>query len=213
MLFLLVSIAFNPSTSWGQQQAMDYEQNVNTAVIESAAETILVLGDSLAAAYGIDREKGWVSLLAKTLANSSIVNASISGETTSGGLQRLPALMQKHRPDVLVIELGANDALRGQNLKTTKQNLQNMIDLCQQADKSCRTILLGVQLPTNYGPAYDALFQKMYRDLAQNNNLSFDPFFIEDVALDPGLMQADGLHPNTEAQPIILKRVLPLFKH
>lgn len=218
--FLLCLFLLNPSISWGQQQATDYEHNVNSLIAKQgliAKETntkkkVLVMGDSLSAAYGINQESGWVALLQNKQPRLDIVNASISGETTSGGLQRLPVLMNRHQPDILVLELGANDALRGQNLRVTKQNLQKMISACKNSEKSCRVILLGVQLPTNYGPAYDMLFQKMYRDLAEKNKLLFDPFFLEDVALDPDLMQADGLHPNAAAQPVILQRVLPLFE-
>lgn len=169
--------------------------------------TVLVHGDSLSAAYGLPEEAGWVALLQAKRPDLSVQNSSLSGETTSGGKQRLPALMQIHRPQILVLELGANDALRGQNLTATEANLQTMIELCQSAEWGCNTLLLGVRLPTNYGPAYDALFQQMYQRLAQRNHLAFEPFFIEDAALTPGWMQDDGLHPAAEAQPLILERV------
>lgn len=169
--------------------------------------TVLVHGDSLSAAYGLAEEAGWVALLQASRPELRVQNSSLSGETTSGGKQRLPALMQSYRPHILVLELGANDALRGQNLTATEANLQAMIALCQRAEWGCRTLLLGVRLPTNYGPAYDALFQQMYQRLAERNDVAFEPFFIEEAALTPGLMQDDGLHPAAEAQPLILERV------
>ena len=166
------------------------------------------MGDSLSAAYGIDVDQGWVALLQKQYPQIDIVNASISGETTSGGKQRLEKLLQKYTPKIMILELGANDALRGQDLNVTKRNLQGMIDACSMFNKACKVILLGVQLPTNYGPLYDQMFQQMYRDLAETNQLTFDPFFIEPVALDPDLMQRDGLHPNENGQSLILQRML-----
>lgn len=170
--------------------------------------SILVMGDSLSAAYGISSDKGWVALLANRLSSQSItiVNASLSGETSSGGLQRLPHLINKHRPKWMILELGANDALRGQSLKKTRNNLQKMISQC--LENACQPLLLGIRLPTNYGPAYDRALQRMYKALAEQNDILLDPFFLEDVALDPELMQADGLHPNAKAQPIILERVV-----
>ena len=173
---------------------------------------LLVLGDSLSAAYGMPQDQGWVSLLAKQpeMADIQIINASISGETSSGGLQRLPKLMTQHQPKWLVLELGINDAFRGQNLKRTQQNLQRMIDAC--LEKQCQVLLLGNRLPTNYGPAYDAVFQQMYQQLAQQNQLLFDPFFIETVIFKKELIQTDGLHPKVSAQPLILKRIWPQIK-
>ncbi len=179
--------------------------------LQTSQSTWLVFGDSLSAAYGMDEQQGWVALLQeklqKTAPHVQIVNASISGETTSGGKQRLPALLQQYHPHLLVLELGANDALRG-----TQQNLQEMIVSCLQVNKKCQVILLGVHLPTNYGPAYDEMFQTMYQTLAQENGLLFDAFFLETVIGDPDLVQRDGLHPNASAQPFILQRVWPLFK-
>lgn len=194
---------FYSSLSYSQQQAVESEL--------SQKPTWLVLGDSLSAAYGIEVKEGWVALMQEKYAQLNIINASISGETTSGGKQRLPDLLAKYQPEVLIIELGANDALRGQNLKITGGNIQSMIDMCPQYNQACQVVLLGVRLPTNYGPAYDALFQQIYQQIAQKNNLLFDGFFLEPVALDPDLMQWDGLHPNALAQPVILNRLKPLF--
>ncbi|MDG6774139.1 arylesterase [Thiomicrorhabdus sp. ZW0627] len=203
-LFWVVGICLYPSLTVAQPQA------VNQA---DSKPIVLVLGDSLSAAYGMESERGWVSLLQQEHKGLQVVNASISGETTSGGKQRLPALMKQYSPDVLVLELGANDALRGQDLNSTKRNLQTMIDACKTRSGNCEVVLLGIRLPTNYGPAYDLQLQKMYESLSkETDGIRFDPFFIEDVALDPDLMQWDGLHPNAEAQPEILKRVWPLIE-
>ncbi len=200
--------------SQAQPQAPHNEQKMNLASVQTQVSkpTVLVLGDSLSAAYGIDAEQGWVNLMSKEISPAKVVNASISGETTSGGAQRLPSLMQTHQPSLLIIELGANDALRGQDLRVTQSNLEKMAKSCLNASHNCQVVLLGVRLPTNYGPVYEQLFQKMYRDIANKYSLLFDPFFIEPVALDPELMQADALHPNAAAQPLIKQRVLPLIK-
>jgi len=204
-------IVFNPSLSFAEPQAPINEGNM-TVPTSTGNKSLLVLGDSLSAAYGLDIHQGWVSLLQNQYPQLNVVNASISGETTSGGKQRLTSLLEKHKPDIMILELGANDALRGQDLNVSQANLQQMIEACPLFNQACKVILLGVQLPTNYGPAYDALFQKMYKKLAEKNSLLFDPFFLEPVALDPDLMQWDGLHPNSEAQPVILERVAPLVE-
>lgn len=172
----------------------------------------MVLGDSLSAAYGIAVEDGWVALLQDVLPDYRVVNVSISGETTSGGKQRLPALMEQYQPAILVVELGANDALRGQNLNASKRNLQAMLEACLNAERACTPVLLGIQLPTNYGPAYDALLQKTYQSLASQYGLVFHPFFLEQVALNPAMMQEDGLHPNAFAQPLILETVVDTLR-
>ena len=202
---------FNPSLSFAEPQATINEKNM-TVSTSKGHKSLLVVGDSLSAAYGLDIHQGWVSLLQKKYTQLKVINASISGETTSGGKQRLTRLLEKHQPDILILELGANDALRGQDLNVSQANLQQMIEACPKFNQACKVILLGVQLPTNYGPVYDALFQNMYQNLADKNSLLFDPFFLEPVALDPGFMQWDGLHPNAEAQPIILERMTPLLE-
>lgn len=209
-LLLVILIAFHPSLSHANAQGT---KSVEVKIeAEEAQPVLMVLGDSLSAAYGISVEQGWVTLLQDALPNYKVVNASISGETTSGGKQRLPTLMKQHAPSVLVVELGANDALRGQNLNATKQNLQTILNACLEAESTCKPVLLGIRLPTNYGPAYDALLQKIYQDLAIENSVAFHPFFLEQVALDPVLMQDDGLHPNALAQPLILDAVLETLK-
>lgn len=173
--------------------------------------TLLVLGDSLSAAYGLSVEDGWVALMQNKIKTRHpqirVVNASISGETTSGGKSRLPKLLRDHHPKWVILELGANDALRGQKLQSTRSNLRQMIEMSRQ--QGAKVMLLGIRLPTNYGPAYEHMLQSIYRQLAKKYQLIFDPFFLEPVALDPDLMQLDGLHPNAMGQPLLLKRLWP----
>jgi acyl-CoA thioesterase-1 len=175
------------------------------------SRTILVLGDSLSAAYGLRVEQGWVALLQKRLESQGygyrVVNASVSGETSDGGLQRLPRALQLHRPAVLILELGANDALRGLPLDRTQANLERMVGQAKRA--GAEVLLLGMRIPPNYGPKYTTQFYEMYRDLAKEQKLRYVPFFLEQVALRDDLMQADGLHPNGTAQPILLDTLWP----
>lgn len=186
----------------------------SSAVAADTQARLLVMGDSLSAAYGLPTEQGWVALLQQKLQDENkeikVQNASLSGETTSGGLQRLPTLLKQHQPNYVIIELGANDALRGQNLRVTEQNLARMIEMSQT--QGAKVMLLGIRLPTNYGPAYDAQLARVYAGLAERYALVFDPFFLETVALEPDLMQDDALHPNQQAQPLILKRLWPLVQ-
>ena len=170
---------------------------------------MLVLGDSLSAAYGIPTDAGWVSLLQqRLLANGyahEIVNASISGETTNGGLSRLPGLMAKHKPDVVVVELGANDGLRGFSVERTRASLRSIVDLVQAS--GARVLLLGIKLPANYGRVYGEKFHQIYRDIAAQEDVALVPFFLRGFAEDRRLMQADGVHPSAAAQPLILDNV------
>lgn len=174
-------------------------------------QTILVLGDSLSAAYQIDPARGWVNLLAERLRNESsdyrVINASISGDTSHGGLSRLPAALQRHQPDIVILELGANDGLRGLPLKDLRQNLAQMIQLAQAA--GARVLLLGMKLPPNYGPAYTQGFAAIYQSLAEEYGTGLVPFLLQDIALQRDLMQADNLHPTSEAQPLIVDTVWP----
>ena len=180
----------------------------------SAPKNLLVLGDSLSAEYGLQRGTGWTGLLQQRLQQSKadyrVVNASISGDTTIGGRNRLPALMTQHKPEVLVIELGANDALRGLALKTSQDNLQAMIDLARQ--QKAKVLLVGMQIPPNYGPDYTRRFAGMYQDLAKSNKVALVPFFFEGIAADLSLFQADRIHPNEQAQPRLLDNVWPYLK-
>ncbi len=178
----------------------------------AVAAPILVVGDSLSAAHNIPVQSGWVTLLQQRLkqqvkAPPPVINASISGETTSGALTRLPGLLQKHRPGVVVIELGGNDALRGLTPAQLKANLEKMIQLSQQS--RARVLLLGIDVPPNYGPAYRQRLRGVYAELARQYRAGLVPFLLEGVALQPGLMQADGLHPTAGAQPRVLDNVWP----
>jgi len=170
-------------------------------------KTILVFGDSLSAAYGLRAGEGWVTLLEKRLAGKGyrVVNASVSGETTSGGRARLPRALEQHRPDVVVLELGGNDGLRGLPVATAEANLADMIR--QVRATRARLLLLGIRIPPNYGPAYTRQLDEMYARLAQRNDVPFVPFFLDGVALDDRLMQADGVHPNAAGQPRLLDNV------
>jgi len=169
---------------------------------------ILVLGDSISAAYGMSLEEGWVSLLARELAREyPVVNASISGETTSGGLNRLPALLEEHGPALVVIELGGNDGLRGYPIATLRANLERMAALSMEA--GARVILLPMEIPPNYGARYAGAFRESYALAAERTGAALAPFILEGIATDPGLMQADGIHPTAEAQPQMLGNVLP----
>ncbi|RVU29746.1 arylesterase [Neptunomonas marina] len=178
------------------------------------ARTLLVLGDSLSAAYGIDPAKGWVALLDARLKQSyddiTVVNASISGETTQGGLTRLPALLERHQPQWIVLELAANDGLRGTPLRIIEKNLEHLLDMSTQA--GAQPIIVGIQLPPNYGPSYTRKFYNLFSELADEYGIPRVPFLLEGVALNHDLMQADGLHPTAEAQPILLENVWPYIK-
>jgi acyl-CoA thioesterase-1 len=180
----------------------------------SAPKTVLVLGDSLSAEYGLNRGSGWVALLEKKLKaeriSAKIVNASISGETTSGGRARLPALIKQHKPSVVVIELGANDGLRGLPVASAEDNLRTMVDLAKKNDAA--VLLVGMRMPPNYGRAYTEQFFNMYTKLSTKYKAPLVPFMLEGVADQPKLFQADRLHPNAEAHPIILANIWPKFK-
>ncbi len=176
--------------------------------------TILVFGDSLSAALGLRAEQGWAELLARRLQTQgygyAVVNASVSGETSSGGLQRLPRALELHRPAIVILELGANDGLRGLPLEAMRDNLAQMIRLSQTA--GARVVLAGIRIPPNYGPRYGDQFAAVYPALAEQFRLPLVPFLLQDVALNPDLMQADGLHPNAAGEPVVLDNVWPHLK-
>lgn len=182
---------------------------------KESPRSVLVVGDSLSAAHNIPAQSGWVTLLEQRLQKEmapppAVVNASISGETTAGALTRLPALLKQHRPGVVVIELGGNDALRGLSPAQLRGNLEKMIVLSQQA--GARVLLLGIDVPPNYGPAYRDRLRAVYTDLSRQYGTALLPFLLEGVALKQGLMQADGLHPAAAAQPQLLDNVWPKLK-
>lgn len=170
---------------------------------------VLVLGDSLSAAYGLSSQDGWVALLEKRLASiqpvRKTVNASISGETSAGGLARLPTLLAQHSPALVVVELGANDGLRGLPLAQLRDNLAKILTATRSAD--ARAVLVGIELPVNYGPQYRDGLRELYRGLAREFNVPLVPFLLDGVALDPDLMQDDGLHPKAAAEPRVLDNV------
>jgi acyl-CoA thioesterase-1 len=171
--------------------------------------TLLIVGDSLGAAYGIELSQGWVSLLEQRLAAKGlpyrVVNASISGDVSRSGLTRLPAALERYHPAVVILELGANDGLQGLPLQELEHNLAAMIELCRQA--GAQVVLAGMRIPPNYGPRYTQKFQGIYEELASRYELPLIPFLLEGVAGNPALTQSDGIHPRAEAQPRILENV------
>ena len=180
----------------------------------AAAGTLLVVGDSISAGFGLDTRQGWVTLLQQRLNDEGfddkVVNASISGDTSAGGQARLPALLAEHKPDLVILELGGNDGLRGQQPTQLQQNLASMID--RSRDAGAEVLLLGMQIPPNYGPRYTNAFKAVYSDLAEEKKVPLVPFFLEGVGGVPELMQADGLHPAVNAQQKLLENVWPTLK-
>lgn len=169
---------------------------------------ILVLGDSLSAGYGIELKQSWVSLLAERIAGNypyQVINASVSGETSGGGLARLPALLKEHQPALVILELGGNDGLRGHPLNIMQQQLESIVK--QSHSAGARVLLLGMQIPPNYGQRYTERFHKVYTQLAQQHDLAYVPFFLEGVATNRELMQRDGIHPTAAAQQTMLDNV------
>ena len=187
-----------------------------TALAKTQA-TLLVVGDSLSAEYGLKRGTGWVALLDKRLRDEgkaiTVVNASISGDTTSGGLSRLPPLLAQHKPQMVLIELGGNDALRGLPLKTSQDNLESMVKAAQ--NQGAKVLLLGMQVPPNYGPQYAAEFSAMYAEVAKRHKVGLVPFFLKGVAdadNADSLFQSDRIHPVEAAHPIMLGNVWPALR-
>ena len=179
------------------------------------AKTVMVLGDSISAGYGIEPQQAWVNLLQKRLDQQypkqhKVVNASVSGETTSGALARLPKLLQTHKPNVVVIELGGNDGLRGQPPQMIQKNLAQLIQQSQKANAT--VVVLGMKMPPNYGTAYSTAFENNYKVVSQQYKVKLLPFFLEGVAGNKSLMQKDLVHPNGKAQPILLNLAYPYIK-
>ena len=170
---------------------------------------LLILGDSLSAGYGMDSDHSWVHLLELRLNDTGhtyrILNSSISGDTTQGGLARLPRLLDRYQPRIVIIELGANDGLRGINPGITRANMASMVQSSQQS--GAKVLLAGIKLPPNYGADYIEQFESMYADLAREYDTLLVPFFMDGVVFKPGLLQADGIHPNEKGQPILLENV------
>jgi acyl-CoA thioesterase-1 len=184
-----------------------------------APRPILVVGDSLSAAYGLASDEGWVALLARRLRDQGygqdVVNASVSGDTSRGAATRLPDLLARHAPGIVIIEIGGNDGLRGLPLEQMRANIERMIDAAEEA--GARVLLLGMRIPPNYGARYADGFHAVYEDLARQHDATLVPFLLDGIALDPQLMQEDGIHPRAAAEPLILDlvwaRLEPLLKN
>lgn len=183
-------------------------------VAAEESPVLLVFGDSLSAAYGIQEDQGWVHLLELKIKEQqldvTVVNGSVSGETSTGGLARLPAMLDSYEPDLVILELGGNDGLRGLPLAMLEDNLRQMIDLIQSTQ--AQVLLTGIQIPPNYGPRYTVPFFEIYGRLAEQEKLALVPFLIDGIPQQPELMQADGIHPKAEAQFMILDNVWPALK-
>jgi acyl-CoA thioesterase-1 len=201
---------------WGA--ALGAAMLVDTAAAANAAgpgkPVIVVLGDSISAEYGLPRDTGWVALMRRRLADEridySVANASISGDTTSGGRARLPALMERLKPSILIVELGANDALRGVPLTTTEDNLRTIIGAAQRAH--AKVVLVGMYVPPNYGPDYTQKFHGLYGTLSKQLNVPLVPFLLAGIENNPDMFQADQIHPTQQAQPVLLNNVWPALK-
>ena len=180
----------------------------------AAPRTIVVLGDSLSASYGVPVGQGWVALLQGRLKQEGyeyrVVNASASGETTGGALARLPRTLAVQKPDIVVVELGGNDGLRGLPIPDVRRNFDSILGLSQQA--GARILLVGMRIPPNYGPAYTNAFHELYGELAARHKVPLVPFFLARVALEDALMQDDGIHPNAKGQPLLLETLWPMLK-
>ena len=182
---------------------------IPNVVQASDQPVLLILGDSLSAGYGMDREHSWVHLLELRLDQYGhsyrVLNSSISGDTTQGGLARLPRLVDRYQPEIVIIELGGNDGLRGINPDVTRENMTRMIRYSQQA--GARVLLAGIKLPPNYGTAYLQQFESIYTDLAAEYDTLLVPFFMDGVVFEPGMLKADGIHPSEKGQPVLLENV------
>ncbi len=185
-----------------------------TAFAESPAKTLVVLGDSISAGYGMQIEEGWVNLMAITLTQQEkdwqVINASVSGETTGGGLARLPGVLAATSPQIVVIELGGNDGLRGYPISKMKTNLSKMIDLVVAAN--AQPILVAMRIPPNYGPRYRTAFEKAFTEVSTTKGAILVPFSLNEVAVTSDLIQRDGIHPTAKAQPILVDTFLPYIE-
>lgn len=208
LVSIQIAILLNPLPAFASQD-QKFEKHSQTP-------TLLILGDSLSAAFGIEQSQGWVSLLTQKLQNHhyrmQVVNASISGETTQGGLQRLPSLLAKYKPVLVIVELGGNDGLRGLKLSMIKSNLRKIIEKIKTDNANTYIVLAGIRLPPNYGQVYTEKFYQIYQDLSKQENVTLVPFFMDGVAKDSAMMQADGIHPTAEAQPVLLKNVWDILQ-
>lgn len=208
LVFTLLTFLVLFTTPLAALQESTSDQN------QESIEHILVMGDSISAAYGIETEKGWVNLLQEALSSDhpdlSITNASISGDTTDGGLQRLPRALEKFSPDLVIIELGGNDGLRGQSIKRLQNNLEQMAMLAQ--DSGADVLILGMRIPSNYGAAYTEKFFNAFAEASDNTGSALVPFLLEPIATSRQYFQPDGVHPTAEAQPLLMELVLSKVK-
>lgn len=180
-----------------------------------AEQTLLIMGDSISAGYGLKPDRGWVTLLQDKIQNTDlsqtkVINASVSGETTAGGLSRLPRLLEAHEPTAVIIELGGNDGLRGYPISAMNKNLSKMIELSKASN--AKILLVGMQIPPNYGKRYARLFDESFEKIAAEEDVPLLPFFLDDIVLVPGMMQADGIHPNEKAQAQLLSNIWAQLK-
>ena len=187
---------------------------LSATVARAESYTVLIMGDSIGAAYGLNEEDGWAHLTEKALQEQGldvkVINASISGDTTAGGLRRLPGALERFAPDLLVIELGGNDGLRGYSPATMQKNLEDMASIAQARETD--VLILGMMIPSNYGQAYLDLFKKAFTAAAENTDSSLVPFLLEPIAQDRAYFQADGIHPTADAQPLLMQHVLAAIK-
>jgi len=219
-LLLLLPLAASaeslPAASPADRASAPGAEDARDASIAEAAQApvLLVLGDSLSAAYGLPLDQGWVSLLQSRIDERDlphqVVNAAISGDTVAGGLSRLPTLLTDHQPAIVLIELGANDGLRGFAPSQIEDDLVTLVEQVQATD--AQVVLIGVRLPPNYGPAYTERFQRLFANVAERTRVDLVPRLLAGVADDLALMQADGLHPTAEAQPLVLDNVWPVLE-
>lgn len=198
-----------------QKASIETTKDISVTVSDTGdAAKILVLGDSISAGYGMNIDDGWVHLMNQTLAQREsrwqLINASVSGETTTGGLRRLPELLQQHQPDIVVLELGGNDGLRGYPTTKIRSNLLAMTDLVRGAD--AKPIIITMRIPANYGIRYTRAFEQVFGDVATQSKATLVPFLFEAFALDPELMQDDGIHPTAKAQPLLVDGFLPYLE-
>lgn len=186
----------------------------STAPVAASESVILVLGDSLSAAHGMGEQQGWVHLLQERLDENgyphTVVNASVSGDTTRDALSRLDSTIERHRPDIAIVELGGNDGLRAFSIDTIESNLSLILETLRE--NGAKIVLAGMRMPPNYGPVYTQAFEALYPELADEFQAALVPFFMEDVATNPDLMQDDGIHPNAAAQPRLLDKVWPVLE-
>jgi len=184
------------------------------ALSAHAERALLVFGDSLSAGYGLPQEKGWVNLLADRLQSEKlgyrVVNASLSGETTLGGVNRIEAALVQHRPLVVIVELGGNDGLRGLSLDSTRMNLKTMVEAIRRA--GAHALLVGMQLPPNYGTTYTRKFQALFEEVARQQNVPLVPFMLAGFGDKREYFQSDGIHPTAQAQPMILDNIWPVLR-